>query len=447
MKKTLIKNAIIVNEDKSLKGYVIIENDIIKDIVYREEKIEENDFDEIIDADGNYLMPGVIDDHVHFRDPGLTHKADMNSESKAAVAGGVTSFMDMPNTSPQTTTIEALENKFGDAATKSLINYSFYFGATNSNISLLPSLDRKNICGIKLFMGASTGNMLVDRMDLLAAVFKNANMIVATHCEEQSIISKNTSLFREKFGEDLDIKYHPLIRSEEACYHSSQLAVKLATEADARLHILHISTKKELSLLSDKPINEKMITAEVCIPHLMFCDEDYAIEGSRIKCNPAIKGIDDREALRTALSTDIIDVIGTDHAPHLLKEKEGGALKAVSGMPMIQFSLISMMELYHKGYISITQLVRKMCHNPADLYNIEKRGYIRKGYKADLVIVNPNFSHIINNGDILSKCGWSPMEGHTFRSKVEKTFVNGTLVYSDNRINENYRGEALTFTR
>ncbi len=447
MKKTLIKNAIIVNEDKSLKGYVIIENDIIKDIVYREEKIEENDFDEIIDADGNYLMPGVIDDHVHFRDPGLTHKADMNSESKAAVAGGVTSFMDMPNTSPQTTTIEALENKFEDAATKSLINYSFYFGATNSNISLLPSLDRKNICGIKLFMGASTGNMLVDRMDLLAAVFKNANMIVATHCEEQSIISKNTSLFREKFGEDLDIKYHPLIRSEEACYHSSQLAVKLATEADARLHILHISTKKELSLLSDKPINEKMITAEVCIPHLMFCDEDYAIEGSRIKCNPAIKGIDDREALRTALSTDIIDVIGTDHAPHLLKEKEGGALKAVSGMPMIQFSLISMMELYHKGYISITQLVRKMCHNPADLYNIEKRGYIRKGYKADLVIVNPNFSHIINNGDILSKCGWSPMEGHTFRSKVEKTFVNGTLVYSDNRINENYRGEALTFTR
>ena len=371
----------------------------------------------------------------------------MHTESMAAAAGGVTSYMDMPNTNPQTTTLEALEDKFKDAATKSIVNYSFYFGATNKNADLLPQLDKKHICGVKLFMGASTGNMLVDQMDTLKNIFANAGMLIATHCEDQNIISANAAAYKEKYGEDPDIKYHPAIRSEEACYQSSSLAVQLAKETGARLHIMHISTAKELELLENKPIAEKNITAEACVSHLFFCDEEYETFGARIKCNPAIKSKKDRDALRQALTGNLIDVIGTDHAPHLLSEKQGGALKAVSGMPTLQFSLTAVMELVHEGSLSIEQLVQKMCHAPAELYQIKNRGFIRPGYQADLVLVNPSEEWTVSNECILSKCGWSPMEGQTFHSKVVKTFANGHLVYDGQKVDTDYRGQALAFDR
>lgn len=446
MKRTWIKNAQIVNEGKTFHGSVVIDNGII-DEVLTDGTAPAHPCQEVIDAKGHYLMPGVIDDHVHFRDPGLTHKADMHTESMAAAAGGVTSFMDMPNTTPQTTTLEALEAKFTDAATKSLVNYSFYFGATNTNADILPTLDKSRVCGVKLFMGASTGNMLVDRMEVLRKVFANADMLIATHCEEQSIISANTAAFKEKYGEDPDIKYHPQIRSAEACLHSSSLAIQLAKETNARLHILHVSTAQELDLFEDKPLSEKRITAEACVSHLYFYDKDYESLGTRIKCNPSIKTFEDRNALRKALPTNRIDVIGTDHAPHLLKEKTGGALKAVSGMPMIQFSLPAIMELVHEGVLSMEQLVQKMCHAPAQLYNIERRGYIRPGYQADLVIVNPDDEWTVTADCVLSKCGWSPMEGQRFHAKVEKTFVNGNLVYSGNKVDTSHRGQELRFKR
>ena len=446
MKRTYIKNAQIVNEGKTFTGSIVIEDDIITEVLNAEES-PTVPCEEIIDAKGCYLLPGVIDDHVHFRDPGLTHKADMQTESRAAAAGGVTSYMDMPNTNPQTTTLEALENKFKDAATKSVVNYSFYFGATNKNANVLALLDKKHICGVKLFMGSSTGNMLVDQMETLKDIFANAGMLIATHCEDQHIISANTAAYKEKYGDDPDVKYHPEIRNEEACYQSSSLAVQLAKETGARLHIMHISTAKELTLLEDKPITEKNITAEACVSHLFFCDEDYEKLGARIKCNPAIKSRSDRDALRQALTSNVIDVIGTDHAPHLLSEKQGGALKAVSGMPTLQFSLIAVMELVHQGLLSMEQLVQKMCHAPAVLYQIAKRGFIRPGYKADLVLVNPSKEWTVTKDCILSKCGWSPMEGETFHSKVEKTFVNGHLVYNNNQVDINYRGQALTFER
>ena len=446
MKRTYIKNAQIVNEGKTFTGSIVIEDDIITEVLNAEES-PTVPCEEIIDAKGCYLLPGVIDDHVHFRDPGLTHKADMQTESRAAAAGGVTSYMDMPNTNPQTTTLEALENKFKDAATKSVVNYSFYFGATNKNANVLALLNKKHICGVKLFMGSSTGNMLVDQMETLKDIFANAGMLIATHCEDQHIISANTAAYKEKYGDDPDVKYHPEIRNEEACYESSSLAVQLAKETGARLHIMHISTAKELTLLEDKPITEKNITAEACVSHLFFCDEDYEKFGARIKCNPAIKSRSDRDALRQALTSNLIDVIGTDHAPHLLSEKQGGALKAVSGMPTLQFSLIAVMELVHQGLLSMEQLVQKMCHAPAVLYQIAKRGFIRPGYKADLVLVNPSKEWTVTKDCILSKCGWSPMEGETFHSKVEKTFVNGHLVYNNNQVDIDYRGQALTFER
>lgn len=446
MKRTYIHNARIVNEGQTFEGAIVIENEVIAEVLKANEE-PSAPCDETIDAQGLYLIPGVIDDHVHFRDPGLTHKADMYSESQAAAAGGVTSYMDMPNTNPQTTTLEALEDKFKDAATKSIVNYSFYFGATNNNAHLLPQLDKTHVCGVKLFMGASTGNMLVDQMDTLKNIFANAGMLIATHCEDQQIISANGVAYREKYGEDPEVRYHPAIRSEEACYRSSSLAVQLAKETDARLHIMHISTAKELSLLENKPIEEKKITAEACVSHLFFCDKDYERFGARIKCNPAIKSEADRDALRQALTSNLIDVIGTDHAPHLLSEKQGGAFKAVSGMPTLQFSLASVMELVHQGCLSIEQLVQKMCHAPATLYQIEKRGFIRPGYKADLVLLNPTHEWTVTSDCILSKCGWSPMEGQTFHSKVEKTFVNGQMVYADNQVNTALRGQALTFCR
>ena len=446
MKRIHIHNARIVNEGQTFCGAIVIENEVIAEVLKQGEE-PSAPCDEIIDAQGCYLLPGVIDDHVHFRDPGLTHKADMYTESMAAAAGGVTSYMDMPNTNPQTTTLEALENKFQDAATKSIVNYSFYFGATNNNADDLAKLDKKHVCGVKLFMGSSTGNMLVDRMETLKNIFANAGMLIATHCEDQNIISANAATYQKKYGDDPDVKYHPEIRSEEACYESSALAVQLAKETGARLHIMHISTAKELTLLEDKPIAEKNITAEACVSHLFFCDEDYEKFGTRIKCNPAIKSKKDRDALRQALTCNLIDVIGTDHAPHLLSEKQGGALKAVSGMPTLQFSLTAVMELVHQGQLSIEQLVQKMCHAPATLYQIERRGFIRPGYQADLVLVNPQKEWTVTNDCLLSKCGWSPMEGETFHSKVEKTFVNGHLVYADNQVDATHRGQALTFCR
>ncbi len=446
MKRTWIHHATIVNEGRSFTGSVVIEGEQISEVLEGDAR-PSSVCDEEIDAHGWFLLPGVIDDHVHFRDPGLTHKADMATETAAAAAGGVTSFMDMPNCNPQTTTLEALDRKFADAATKCVVNYSFYFGATNNNADLLARLDKTHVCGVKLFMGASTGNMLVDRMDTLRKIFSEAGMLIATHCEDQHIIRRNTELFKEKYGEDPDVCFHPMIRSEEACWESSSLAVRLAKETGARLHILHVSTARELELLENKPLHEKRITAEACVSHLFFCDEDYKTLGTRIKCNPSIKTRHDRDALRAALRTDLIDVIGTDHAPHLLNEKQGGALKAVSGMPTLQFSLASIYELVHEGVLSMEQLVQKMCHAPAELFRIKNRGYIRPGYQADLVLLNPNREWTVTPDCIESKCGWSPMEGRTFHGKVEKTFVNGTLVYADGKVDKTHRGQALVFER
>lgn len=446
MKRTWIHHATIVNEGRSFTGSVVIEGEQISEVLEGDAR-PSSVCDEEIDAHGWFLLPGVIDDHVHFRDPGLTHKADMATETAAAAAGGVTSFMDMPNCNPQTTTLEALDRKFADAATKCVVNYSFYFGATNNNADLLARLDKTHVCGVKLFMGASTGNMLVDRMDTLRKIFSEAGMLIATHCEDQHIIRRNTELFKEKYGEDPDVCFHPMIRSEEACWESSSLAVRLAKETGARLHILHVSTARELELLENKLLHEKRITAEACVSHLFFCDEDYKTLGTRIKCNPSIKTRHDRDALRAALRTDLIDVIGTDHAPHLLNEKQGGALKAVSGMPTLQFSLASIYELVHEGVLSMEQLVQKMCHAPAELFRIKNRGYIRPGYQADLVLLNPNREWTVTPDCIESKCGWSPMEGRTFHGKVEKTFVNGTLVYADGKVDKTHRGQALVFER
>lgn len=444
MKRILIKNARIVNEGETFTGSVVIEGEIIAEIL-RDNEQPSSSCNEIIDAGLKYLIPGIIDDHVHFREPGLTHKADIFSETRAAAAGGVTSFMDMPNVQPQTTTLETLEQKFALGAASSIINYSFYFGATNKNVELLKALDKTRVCGIKLFMGSSTGNMLVDRMATLERLFAEADMLIAAHCEDQNIIRTNTDKIRAQYGEDPDMSFHPVIRSAEACYSSSQLATTLARKAGARLHILHVSTEKELELFENVPLQNKKITSEACIAHLFYSQEDYATLGTRIKCNPSIKERSDRDALRKALNTNLIDVIGTDHAPHLLSEKAGGSLKAVSGMPMIQFSLVAMMELVKKGVLSIEQMVKKMSHAPAALYEIHNRGFIRKGYQADLVLVNPESEWELSSEKILSKCGWSPLEGHHFTSKVEKTFVNGNIVYDGNEVDESHRGRELRF--
>jgi dihydroorotase len=445
MKRTLIKNAVIVNEGKCVRGSVVIEGEIIKEILGDEQE-PLNPCQETIDASGGYLLPGIIDEHVHFRDPGFTYKADIASESRAAVAGGVTSIMDMPNTNPQTVTIEALNKKFDEMGKKSLVNYSCYFGATNENYTEFNCLDVHRVCGIKVFMGSSTGDMLVDKWESLRHVFGETDLLVATHCEDQTIIKKNTERYR-KDDDDLSLEYHSLIRSVEACYESSSLAVKLAKEMGTRLHVLHITTAKELELLADTLLNDdKRITAEVCVPHLLFTSSDYSALGSFIKCNPAIKNNFDKEALRSAVNSGWIDTIATDHAPHLLSDKEGGALKAASGMPMVQFSLLSMLRLVDEGVFSIEKVVEKMCHAPAKIYTIYNRGYIRTGYQADLVVVKPAVSWRLTGKDILSKCKWSPLEGEVFNYRIEKTFVNGCLVYSDGQlINENHRGQELKF--
>lgn len=443
MSRTLIHNVTIVNEGKQFKGAVIIEDERITSVV-EGQVFNKEDFEKVINGEGCYLLPGVIDEHVHFRDPGLTHKADITSESRAAVAGGVTSVMDMPNTNPQTTTIEAWEAKMDNFAQHSLVNYSCYFGATNSNYDLFDKLDKHRVPGIKLFMGSSTGNMLVDRKESLMHIFSGTDKLIMAHCEDQHIISENTAKYKGEDG-DAPIELHPVIRSEEACWLSSKLAVELAQETGARLHIAHISTARELFLLSDETLANKRITGEVCISHLMFNNTDYQSFGSKIKCNPAVKTIADQQALQKALQSNLIDTVATDHAPHLLSEKQGGALKAMSGMPSIQFSLNCMLELVDKGIITIETLVQKMCHNPALLYGIEQRGFIRPSYQADLVLVHPNSSWTVSTDLLQSKCGWSPFEGHQFDWRIERTFVNGKQVYVNGKIDDTTKGQALKF--
>lgn len=446
MKRTLIHNATIVNEGRSVQGSVVIEGDRIAEVLTYGKKLSVP-CDETIDATGCCLLPGVIDDHVHFRDPGLTHKADILTESRAAAAGGVTSIMDMPNTNPLTTTLSALEQKFDLLNEKCIVNHSCYFGATNNNYTEFNQLDKHRVCGIKLFMGSSTGNMLVDKTNSLLNIFNGTDMLIATHCESQEIIKKNTEYYKKMFSDapEVPISKHPNIRSSAACYASTELAVRMASLAGARLHVLHVSTAKELQLFSDIPLKEKHITAEACVAHLLYRQQDYKELGTRIKCNPSIKKQADRDALRNAVNTGVIDVIATDHAPHLLSEKEGGALKAMSGMPMIQFSLVSMLELAEKGIFSIETIVEKMCHAPAQIYGICDRGYVREGYKADLVLVSHGDRWEVNSENILSKCGWSPLEGNSFRWKVERTFANGHLIYSDGQVDDTYRGEELRF--
>lgn len=442
----LIHNAIIINEDKSLAGSVLIKDDLISEIYYKEVPEEILKKSKVIKADGLWLVPGVIDDQVHFREPGLTHKGNIASESKAAIAGGVTSYMEMPNTNPQTITISALENKFEIASTNSYSNYSFFMGATNDNQKELKKVDPKNVCGIKIFMGSSTGNMLVDNKKVLESIFAETEMLIATHCEKEEIIKANLEKYKAKFGENIPIVYHPLIRSEEACYRSSSEAVELAHKYGTKLHILHISTAKELSLFENKPLTEKKITAEACVHHLWFTDEDYLTQGTRIKWNPAVKTKNDREELLKAVSEDKLDVIATDHAPHLLSEKEGGCLQAASGGPLIQHSLQVMLECAKKGKISKEKVIRKMCHAPAELFQIHKRGYIRKGYYADLVLINPDKNYTVTKDNILYKCQWSPFEGYTFSSSIDTTFLNGKIAFENGKVNE-VRGKALEFER
>lgn len=438
--KTLVYGGIIVNEDRSHYGSLVMENDVIAEIIEGKE-IPCGNYDRKIDATGLFVLPGVIDSHVHFREPGLTAKADIGTESEAAAYGGVTTFFDMPNTVPQTTSVDALDAKFRIAREKSHVNYSFFFGATNSNADALQTLDRHVVPGVKLFMGASTGNMLVDSDDSLRKIFSNATMPVMVHCEDTGMINANMTEAKSRYGDDPDVALHPLIRSEEACYASSSRAVRMARTYGTRLHVAHVSTAKELELFG----HDGNITAEAVIAHLFFSDEDYARLGTRIKCNPAVKTAYDRSELRKALSSGAISTVGTDHAPHLLKDKEGGCARAASGMPMIQFSLVTMLELVDNGVLDMERLVRLMCHNPADIFEVRGRGYLRKGYKADIVLVGRDRRWTVTGDTVRSKCGWSPMEGHTYDWRVVKTICNGQVVYDDGTFYDNIRGEQVMF--
>lgn len=446
MKKVLIKNARIVNEGSIIEGDVFIDNGIITEI---SSNISAKSADlSIIDAEGNYLLPGLIDDQVHFREPGLTHKETIEGGSKAAVAGGITSFIEMPNTQPQTTTIELLEEKFKLAEKTSYANYSFMFGGTNDNLEEIKKIDPKNTAALKLFLGSSTGNMLVDDETVLEKIFKESPVLIAAHCEDETTIKKNLEECIKRYGDDIPIELHPKIRNEEACYISSSKAVALAKKTGARLHVFHISTAKELKLFDNKkPLKDKKITAEVCIHHLWFNDQDYATKGTFIKWNPAVKTQKDQEALMEAVLNDKIDVIATDHAPHTKEEKQNVYTKAPSGGPLVQHALPAMLQLHHQGKISLEKIVEKMCHNPAILFQIEKRGFIREGYKADLVIVDLNAPWAVQPGNILYKCGWSPFEGVTFKSRVTHTFVNGNLVYKNFQFTPFRKAERLKFDR
>ena len=441
----LIKNATIINEGQSLEGSVLIKDRFIDKIFSPNDELP--DADTIIDATGQYLIPGVIDDQVHFREPGLTHKADIEHDSKAAVAGGVTSFMEMPNTNPQTTTIEALRQKFEIAERKSYANYSFYLGATNDNLDELLKADPQNICGIKVFMGSSTGNMLVDNPETLRNIFKEVPLLIATHCEDEQTIRNNTNRYRQKYGDEMPFRYHPEIRSTEACYRSSSLAVELASKYNSRLHILHVSTERELSLFSRKPLEEKAITAEVCVHHLWFSDEDYDKYGTMIKWNPAVKTKKDRNALRDGLKNNLLDVVATDHAPHTLDEKNNNYFNAPSGGPLVEHSLIAMLEMAAQGIFPKELVVEKMCHAPARMFNIDRRGFIKEGYYADLALIVPDQKNIISDESVHYKCRWSPFSGTTFSHKVTHTIINGRIVYEKGQFATEPESMSLQFIR
>ena len=439
--KTLIYGATIVNEGRSFKGCITLENDLIASVT-EGDALPEGHFDLRLNAEDCVLMPGVIDDHVHFREPGLTAKADIESESRAAAYGGVTTFFEMPNTLPQTTTLETLNQKLELAQGKSHVNYSFFFGATNQNAHLFERLDPKRVPGIKLFMGASTGNMLVDRLETLENIFKNAPLSIMTHCEDTQLVNQNMAEAKRLYGDDPAVEHHPAIRSAEACYHSSALAVELATKYGAQLHVAHLTTARELSLFGHNP----RITAEAVIAHLWFCDADYRTRGTQIKCNPAVKTSADRDALRAALTDGRISAVATDHAPHLVSDKIGGCAKAASGMPMVQFSLPAMLELCEKGVLTIERVVELMCHAPARLFAVSKRGFIKPGYKADLAIVRRGEPWTVTKDCIQSKCQWSPMEGEKFRWRVVQTICNGHLLLDeDGTFDAQYRGEEVAF--
>lgn len=444
MSKLLIKNAKLVNENSILEQDVLIENERIQ-------KIDTHITDttaKVIDGQDKYLLPGVIDDQVHFREPGLTHKGNIASESRAALAGGITTFMEQPNTNPQTTTIEKLEEKFLMGKAASYANYSFLFGGTNDNLEELKRLDKNACSGVKLFLGSSTGNMLVDNEAVIEQIFSNTEMVISAHCEDETTIKNNLAKYKEKYGDDIPVKYHHLIRSEEACYLSSSKAIALAKSTGARLHVFHLSTGKEMDLFrNDIPLEDKKITAEVCIHHLWFSDADYDTKGTLIKWNPAVKTAEDRSTLWNALLDDRIDVIATDHAPHLLTEKDNVYTKAPSGGPLVQHALLAMLEKYHEGLISLEKIVEKMCHNPAKLFDIEKRGYIREGYYADLVLVDLNSNWTVSPENIAYKCGWSPFNEYTFTSKITHTIINGHVGYDNGSFSKEKRAMRLTFDR
>jgi len=447
MSTTVLYNAQIVNEQKSFVGGIVITNQLIES-VFEGAIPAQYSQNTSVDLKGKLLIPGVIDDQVHFREPGLTHKGDLYTESRAAVAGGITSFMDMPNVKPQTVTCELLHERNILAATKSLANFSFYLGATNDNLDELLKIDQKNTCGVKIFMGSSTGNMLVDNTETLQGIFQNIKIPIAVHCEDEPMVQANLAHYKAQFGDNIPLAFHPVIRSAEACYRSSSKAAELAHKYNAHVHILHLSTAKEMSLLDNTiPVKEKHVTAEVCVHHLWFDDRDYATKGAFIKWNPAIKAETDKHALFEALLNNKIDVVATDHAPHTIEEKTGVYTAAMSGGPLVQHSLLAMLEFYHQGKITIEKIVEKMCHTPADLFNVSKRGYLKPGYFADIAIIDLNASEIVSKQNIVYKCGWSPFEGQCFHAKVEQCYVNGNLVYDKGIFNEQIKGQQLTFER
>lgn len=446
MNTVLIKNAKIVNEGIILEGDVLIEGALITEIASSISHKSSNC--KVIDAEGSYLIPGAIDDQVHFREPGLTHKGDIASESRAAVAGGITSFIEQPNTVPNAVTQELLEQKYQIAAEKSYANYSFMMGGTNDNLEEILKTNPRNVAGLKLFLGSSTGDMLVDSSESLEKIFSNTKLLIAVHSEDETTVKENLEKFKSQYGDDIPVKFHPEIRSVEACYKSTVKVIDLAKRTGARLHVFHISTAKELDLFTNKiPLEEKQITAEVCIHHLWFSDEDYATKGNFIKWNPAVKAASDREALWKALVDDRIDVIATDHAPHTIEEKSNQYTSAPSGGPLVQHAVVALFEAHHQGKISVEKIVEKMCHNPAKIFKIEKRGFIKEGFYADLVIVNPAKPWSVNKDNILYKCGWSPFEGTNFKSRVSHTFVNGQLVYENAKVKEIKAGQRLLFDR
>lgn len=440
----LIRSARMVNDGRILEGDLLVRNGRIERIA---PEITAGFTTRVLEADGRLLMPGMIDDQVHFREPGVTHKADIYHESRAAVAGGITSYMEMPNTVPQTVTLDALEQKYRLAADRSMANFSFYLGATNDNIESIRALQPNQTCGIKVFMGASTGNMLVDREETLEAIFREAPVLVATHCEDTPTIKRNEAAYREKYGEDVPMRCHPEIRSVEACYLSSSMAVELARKHDTRLHVLHLTSEREMALFDTGPLDDKRITAEACVHHLYFDDQDYELKEAFIKCNPAIKSRADRDAIRKALVDDRIDVIGTDHAPHTLQEKLNSYFRAPAGLPLVQWALPMLLELYHDRLITLEQLVEKVSHGPARLFKVAERGYLREGYWADLVLIDLASPYRVEREGVLYKCGWSPLEGKRLRSRVVATMVNGQMAYYEGRLNPVMLGQRLMFSR